>query len=64
MKSLESSWKSCLIAVVGFILGAWLFPIRTIRANPQARRIVRITSFFIGAAGSAARDTAVDGPIV
>jgi hypothetical protein len=64
MKLLKSSWKVCLVAVGSLAFGAWLFHVRTVGANPQAGRTVRITSVFMGTAGSAAHDTVVDGPIV
>jgi hypothetical protein len=35
MKFLESSWKTCLVAVVSFLMGAWLFQTKTVKANPQ-----------------------------
>jgi hypothetical protein len=35
MKFLKSSWKTCLVAVVSFVIGAWLFQTKTVKANPQ-----------------------------
>jgi hypothetical protein len=65
MKAVKSAWKVCLVVVGSFTLGAWLFHVRTVRANPQAWRTVRITSVFMGAYASGASDHAVDGgPVV
>jgi hypothetical protein len=35
MKSMKSSWMTCLAAVASFVLGAWLFQSGTVKANPQ-----------------------------
>ncbi len=36
MEFLKSSWgKTCLVAVVGLVMGAWLFQMKTVSANPQ-----------------------------
>jgi hypothetical protein len=62
MKFLKSSWGICLLAVGSFMLGAWLFHVRTVKASPQTTQLVRITSVFMS--GPSVRNSSVGGAIV
>jgi hypothetical protein len=42
MKTLKSSWKTCLGVVVGFVLGTWLFQTGAVKANPQETGLAHV----------------------
>jgi hypothetical protein len=35
MKFLKSYWTTCLVALIGFVMGSWPFQTKTVKANPQ-----------------------------
>jgi hypothetical protein len=68
MKSLNPSWKVCLVAIGSFTLGAWLSHTRAVKAQDgyPARDAqtshISITSVFMS--GRSVRNDVVDGAIV
>jgi hypothetical protein len=42
MKFVKSSWRTCFVALVSFLMGASLFQTKTVRATPQETGLAHV----------------------